>query len=295
MKRKVHVQKETEMKLKLIAAIVLAGFAAAPMFGQTITAMSQVSASQSGVPLAWPVYYDTFNERWLDPAKWLTGFDCGPSTMECVREIQNGQLRLAVRQFGATNSDSGDQFADSALYFSNPNAITSIATDVTLRSFSGTSCSTNPTAVTRTVTSVGGVYFNTGSGQLADDVNDMVFFLVDTNNPKTITVINWMSGSGLGVSTDMGSYPIGTTFTATIAWDKPNHQFISAVKVGEDPGQTVRVAVPYYVSDTNQAAYTQRSLNAALHTANCTSAQTFGQVEAFYDNVIVNAPLSATK
>ena len=44
MKRKVHVQKETEMKLKLIAAIVLAGFAAAPMFGQTITATPQVRA-----------------------------------------------------------------------------------------------------------------------------------------------------------------------------------------------------------------------------------------------------------
>ena len=102
-----------------------------------------------------------------------------------------GQLRLAVRQFGTTNSDSGFQFADSVLYFSNPNAINSITTDITLRSFSNTSCSTNPTAVSRTMTSVGGVYFNTGSGQSADDVNDMVFFLVDTNSPKTISVINW--------------------------------------------------------------------------------------------------------
>jgi hypothetical protein len=87
-----------------------------------------------------------------------------------------GQLRLAVRQFETTNSDSGFQFADSVLYFSNPNAINSITTDITMGSFSGTSCSTNPTAVSRTMTSVGGVYFNTGSGQSADDVNDMVFF-----------------------------------------------------------------------------------------------------------------------
>jgi hypothetical protein len=91
----------------------------------------------------------------------------------------------------------------------------------------------------------------------------------------------------------MGSYPMGTTFTVTAAWDKANHQFISAVKVKEDddPAQSVRVAVPYYVSDTNPATSTQRSLGAAVDTANCTSAQTFGQVEVFYDNVMINVPL----
>jgi hypothetical protein len=259
-----------------------------------VTALAVANWAQQPTALSSrSVYYDTFNERWLNPTKWLTGLDCGPLTLECVREIQNGQLRLAVRQFGATNSDSGFQFADSALYFSNPNAINSITTDITMHSFSGTSCSTNTGDITRTPTSVGGVYFNTGSGQQADDVGDMVFFVVDTNNPKTISVTNWMSGSGLGVSTDMGSYPVGTTFTATIAWDKANHQFISAVKVKEDPSQSVRVTVPYYVSDTKPATWTQRSLNAALDTPNCTSAQTFGQVEVFYDNVMINVPLPA--
>jgi len=278
------------MKLSLMAVAILAGCVTVSMFGRT-TPEAKQAVTDSIAPPARPVYYDTFAERWLDPAKWLTGLDCGPLAMECVREIQNGQLRLAVRQFGATNSDSGFQYADPALYFSNPNAINSIASDVTVHSFSGSSCATNTSAITRTVTSVGGVYFNTGSGQQVDDVNDMVFFLIDTNNPKIIHVINWMSGSGLGVSTDMGSYPIGTTFTATIGWDKANHQFISALKVKEDPSQSVRVAVPYYVSDTNPATWTQRSLNAAVDTANCSSVQTFGQVEVFYDNVMINVPL----
>jgi hypothetical protein len=126
------------MKLKLMAVAILAGCVAAPMFGQT-TAKARPSVTDSITPLARPFYYDTFNERWLDPAKWLTGLYCGPTTLECVREIQNGQLRLAVRQFGATDSDSGFQYANPALYFSNPSAINSITSDVTLRSFSGTS------------------------------------------------------------------------------------------------------------------------------------------------------------
>jgi hypothetical protein len=65
------------------------------------------------------------------------------------------------------------------------------------------SCSTNPTVSTRTMTSLVGQYFTTGSGQPADDVGDMVALVVDTDNPKTISVSNWMAGSGLGVSTDI--------------------------------------------------------------------------------------------
>jgi hypothetical protein len=40
-----------------------------------------------------PVYYDTFDQKWLDPAKWMGNASCG-GTLECVREIQNGHLRL---------------------------------------------------------------------------------------------------------------------------------------------------------------------------------------------------------
>jgi hypothetical protein len=120
--------------MKLMAVAILTGCVAVPMFGQT-TAKAQPSVTDSIAPSARPAYYDTFNERWLDPAKWLTGLYCGPTTLECVREIQNGQLRLATRQFGATDSDSGIQFADPALFFSNPNTINSIASDITLQSF----------------------------------------------------------------------------------------------------------------------------------------------------------------
>jgi hypothetical protein len=136
--------------------------------------------------------------------------------------------------------------------------------------------------------SVGGSYFNTGSGDYADDVMDIVALVVDPSNPKTIGVSNWMAGSGLGVSTDMGSYPVGTTLTATITWDKANHQFISAVKVKDDPSQGMRVVVPYYVPDTNPPKWNQRWLGAAVYGTNCTSAQTFAQVEVFYDNVMIN-------
>jgi hypothetical protein len=47
--------------------------------------------------------YDNFNQQFLNPNRWATSSPCFTwSVLECVREIQNGQLRLAVRGAGAT-------------------------------------------------------------------------------------------------------------------------------------------------------------------------------------------------
>src|SRR5262245_66629589 len=46
--------------------------------------------------------YDAFNQKFLDPTKWATSSPCFTWTvLECLREIQHGQLRLAVRGSGA--------------------------------------------------------------------------------------------------------------------------------------------------------------------------------------------------
>jgi hypothetical protein len=55
-----------------------------------------------------PILYDNFTQRFLDPTKWSTFGACFTfSFLECVREIQNGQLRLAVRNYGSTSSNNG--------------------------------------------------------------------------------------------------------------------------------------------------------------------------------------------
>jgi hypothetical protein len=66
------------------------------------------------------VLYDTFDERFLDPAKWSTSGVCSWSALECVREIRDEKLRLAARNYGATNSNDGVQYAPSELHFYNP-------------------------------------------------------------------------------------------------------------------------------------------------------------------------------
>jgi len=63
--------------------------------------------SNSGLRL-----YDSFDDnRFLDPSKWLAQWQCGGTVMECVREIQEDQLRLRVRAYGATDSNNGTNSA----------------------------------------------------------------------------------------------------------------------------------------------------------------------------------------
>jgi hypothetical protein len=231
-------------------------------------------------------YYDTFSHKWLDPAKWLINDPGCMRTLECVRDIQNGKLRLALRSFGANDSDLGDQWDWSTLLFANPTSINSITTEVTPRGFDGLLCSTNPGVLTRTQIEIGGVFFNTGSGDVWDDVADTVYLWTDASNPNTISVGNFLSGNGWSNGADMGSYPMGTKLTVHIAWDKANHQFVSSVTDENGPGKSV--VVPYSVSDTAAARNPQRWIDAGVNTANCASAQTFGEVETFFDNVMIN-------
>jgi hypothetical protein len=112
--------------------------------------------------------------------------------------------------------------------------------------------------------------------------------MVDTNNPKTMRVLNYVDTLNLGAY--IGQYPIGTPLTVLNVWDKVNHRFISVVRVtGDNHAKTV--VVPYgNVSDTTPPASSDgKFFHAWSYSANCTAVQTSSQVEAFFDNVMVNA------
>ena len=255
---------------------------------------AQVTVSKAGsqqIPAhGGGMLYDDFNSKWLNPTKWQPMYTgCWNNVLECVREIRDGKLRLEVRNFGATNSDSDIQFSESEVYFVNPNAVTSITADVTAR-FSGIGCSTNDTDRTHTQVMFGGNFFNTGSGNTSDDIGAWLIVWIDTVDPTTMSVSVYWGYPWPGTGTDVGfaSYPVGTPLTAAIKWDKANHQFIGQTKILGEPGAGDQVQIPYTMPDTAAPASPLKSLQASQHTLNCTSAKTYGQVEATYDHVIIN-------
>ena len=240
------------------------------------------------------VYYDTFNQKWLDPAKWLANDPQCWGTLECVREIQDGHLRLALRAFGAADSDAGDQWAESGLYFVDPNNVATITADVTVRHFDGFGCPTNLDTpwIPDTQVRMGGNFFNTGTSDPADDVLAVLILRTDIQNPRNVTVAIWIgSGRGQIAYTEGGSYTTGTLLTATFAWDKANHQFVALVKAKGDTGPGVQVVLPYSESDTALPSNPYKNLNAFVEALNCTSGKSSARVEAFFDNAIINEPV----
>ncbi|HTS38026.1 MAG TPA: hypothetical protein VMH04_20285 [Candidatus Solibacter sp.] len=231
--------------------------------------------------------YDRFDGKWLDTAKWLPDTPTCYSSLECVREIQNGQLRLAVRNLGGTDSDSGLLWGGPILWFQNPDAITSIQADITVRSFSGTACLTNNELASGQA-QIGGTFFNVGTGDPGDDVFAILYTYIDTSAPTTITVSAWYGWNGQSLWKAVAQYPIGTALTGIFKWNKSNHQFIAGVKVKGEPGPFTWAALPYSASDTTPPVYPDKRLVGVAFSPNCTSGKTNAQFEARFDNVSIN-------
>ena len=268
-------------KLRMQLATVIVALA----MGSPQQAKSQQAQVQSGA-----ILYDDFSRKWLDPAKWKPmNPNCWGNVLECVREIRDGRLRLAVRNFGDTNSDSGIQYSESEVYFANPNAVKSITADISTR-FRGIGCLTNNTDRTHAQVQIGGGFFNTGSSNPNDDIVVWLIIWIDTFDPTTMQISVYWGYPWPGPATDVpfASYPVGTELTSTLIWDKANHRFIGKTKVKDDGGQGAQVEIPYVLPDTAPPATPLKTILASQHTLNCTSAKTNGQVEATVGNVIIS-------
>ena len=231
--------------------------------------------------------YDNFNSHWLDPTRWTPGPNCGGGgALDCVREIQNGQLRLSIRNSGTTNSDSGSQVTTSDLAFKSKVPYRAIAVTVTVRNASGGTCPTNPYVGSGRAT-FGGTFFNTGTEDPGDDINAvLVLSSYSALDPTMLDVGGFIgSGNGVDIWTHMGYYPKGNPILATVTWDRPNHQFVFTVR--PDGGEVNQVAVPYNLPDNQIPVSPYQYLQAFSDAPNCSSGLSFSHDEAVFDNVVV--------
>lgn len=215
-------------------------------FAQTSTSSS---AALSGGSAA---FYDNFNEKFLDPLRWNLSSSCFAGSgleMECVREIQAGQLRLAHRNFGQQDSDAGYQFGSDTLTLANPASITNITTDLVVRDVEEVSCLANPEL--GAAASIDGTFFNTGTGNSNDDVGGhLAFGRVSTDPKGQITAFGQINqGPNFFGYTSLGTVQVGTRITATLRWDQTNHQFVISW-TNRVTGVKTQGTMPYSLSDT---------------------------------------------
>jgi len=233
------------------------------------------------------VLYDNFDERFLNPAKWSLYPACFTgSVLECVREIQDDKLRLAVRSYGVTNSNQGNGYGPSELHFTNPTAIRRFAASVTVRQANGTGCSAN------TGTSVGhalleGHFFNSGSGNPNDDVQALLLLTRSATDPEgvlsVVGLIHWQGQffPGLGI----GTINLGQKVVAQLSWDQPNHQFVVSWTDVLTSAKT-EAFMPYTMPDITPPAAPDKLIGVRAFAPNCVGTQMmFAYLDATFDGV----------
>ena len=236
------------------------------------------------------ILYDNFNQQILDTNKWEPSSACFTWTVfECVRETQNGQLRLAVRGAGATDSNSGNQYGESELIFRNPSRIRSISTQLTIRRTTAESCPASADFNSGTQAIITGNFFNSGSGVPADDVSALLFFNhLPTDPPGVLTAIallNWQGQFFGGIG--LGTVNVGQKITAKLIWNQRDHQFIVGW-TDKASGIVTQTTMPYTIPDTAPAAVAYKSLGVRVFTPNCIGTQMLvDDTEATFDNVMV--------
>lgn len=237
------------------------------------------------------VLYENFDDkRFLDPTKWSTYGACFTwSVLECVREIQDDRLRLAVRNYGATGSNEGVQYGPSELHFINPTPIRTIATELTVRRTSSMGCPANTTFLpnSHAHTILQGNFFNSGSGNPADDVQGL--FIIDhaSSEPQGVLTVgaflHWQDQFFGFV--DLGTIAVGQRVIAQLSWDQPHSQFV-ARWTDVVTGKATQALLPYTMPDTTPPAAPDKLIGVRTWAPNCAGTQMLlTDMESTFDKV----------
>ena len=264
----------------LVASVVIAA-------AQNAGTNAVVSAPSEKLLGATYVEYDNFNATFLDPWKWSLYTACfNFNSLECVREIQNGSLRLEVRSFGATNSNSGQAIEFDELHFKNPAPIRRIAAQMTVRRANVTGCPANPDLQSEQ-SLLSGTFFNSGSGDPSDDVQaflDIEHFAADPVGQLDASGFLYWQGQFFG-GVGLGHPRVGRSLIAQLSWDQPHHQFIVSW-TDLYTGNTERAVMAYTMSDTMQGAAPDKVLAVRTFVPNCVgTSMKSAFVETTFDTV----------
>src|SRR5258708_39796937 len=156
--------------------------------------------------------------------------------MECVREIQDGQLHLAHRGFGNRDSDVGFQFGSASLYFIDPSSITSITTDLTVRSIQEVACAANPEFGSSA--HIDAIFFNTGTGNANDDVGGHVAMGRFASDPagQLTAYAKICQGKNNFEYYLLRTCPVGIRGKLSVTWTLPRHPFFPGWTIGTMQG-----------------------------------------------------------
>jgi hypothetical protein len=248
--------------------------------------------------------YDSLISDLIDPELWNNSPPCQrPRTLECVREPggdgakakkkvkanskQINGLQMRMRTYGETSSNQGVSNDINQLVFSVPNPITTIVSNVVVTEAGAVTCAQNPGG-SHTHARIDGRFFNTGSGNEADDVTAFIVVEKFSEQPPAdldIYVFAHTAGAFFG-NTPLGTITIGELVQLTIQWDHAQNRFVFTL---ERNNLLPSVAtIPYTFSDTAPPNFPQKTLGVHTFAASCTNDASVASITAEFSNVHVN-------
>jgi hypothetical protein len=239
--------------------------------------------------------YDDFSGDHIDPAKWIATPLCVVNVYDCAREVRHGHLHLAVRGYGATDSESGVTFAESQLLFKDPQVINSIRFRFTVTSVSAGACPPDSpnTEAAHPQLLVHGAFFNAGTTENPEE--DVVAYLIVERRtddpslpPRSLRVGGFTSkGATFSGSVDLGTVWVGEPVVATLTWDQDHDAFVWHVVKAITTPHVVERTLPYDDGDGASPAEPFKSLRVGTFAPNCAEPG-FAAMDVTVDNVRVN-------
>lgn len=233
--------------------------------------------------------YDNFSAPNIDPSRWYTVYSCdAKTTLECVRQVQNGSLHLRARAYGDRTSNAGTEYGP-AEFAMVDSAATDVAVELTVLHIDTSPCVTSPGAGTFGQTILYGNFFNDGSGTTSGDTTALlVLDRVAGDPPNVVQASATVQYQGVFLDwITIGSLNLGERVRIELKWDKSNHQFLASL-YRPAYNTTAQIALPYPSSDSAPAAFPEKALGVRAFPQNCTGEPTYVDIEAAFDRVLVN-------
>jgi hypothetical protein len=234
--------------------------------------------------------YDRFDEKPLDPSRWVDS--------EKIREIKGGGLHLMQRTWSDGFGDVGLFSVNWSNNFTNPASITQMRARVNVHALETNACSSNSSIADARARIIGG-FFNVGVPTPGSQVGDMlaqIRFIRASNSPdpqgmlrvegvvSVCTNSDCSFASTQGNVVSLGTVALGTAATVEMKWDKGGKTFSFSRDAGAFSG-----TVGYSQDDSNPPGNLFRQLSTRVNVPHCQSAARVpAVVDVRFDNVFVN-------
>jgi hypothetical protein len=252
------------------------------------------AAGGTGRTQAQLVLFDNFNEPRLSPENWRDG---GTGALEMLRDVRDGELRLANRSYAETTNDAGTHSGQVFASFVNAAGVTAIQTAVRIEGLRVEGCSASSTPAYADA-NIFGAFFNAATPVPNSHVNDVTAAIRvsrvsnTTDDAATLRITGIVArceNADCSIADGIGAVALGTVqrdsaVRLRLEWQPDSDRFAFR------RGNSADVFVPYAVSDAAAPGNPHKLLGTLAQVPNCTSApRPFGFVAASFDNVLVNA------